>query len=194
MENTLLIDLEKGSSFVEALKFNVTSLQELHALGEAIKEKGKPYSRIAIDTVTKLEEWCEEAGTNLYKRTPIGRNFTGKSVLELPNGAGYFWLRTAFEYWRDYLLTLADEVILIGHLKDKLIEVQGKEVAAKDIDLTGKIRSITCAAADAIGYLYRKDGKIFVTFKSSDEITCGSRCEHLKGQEFEFDWKKIYLN
>ena len=31
---------------------------------------------------------------------------------------------------------------------------------SKDLDLTGKIKQITCANADAIGYIFREDGKI----------------------------------
>lgn len=106
----------------------------------------------------------------------------------------YLHLRNTFFQWIDYLETLADEIIFVGHLKDKLIEVGGKEVSAKDIDLTGKIRTMLCARVDAVGYLYRKEGNIWVTFKSADDLICGSRCDHLKGQEFEFDWKKIYID
>lgn len=194
LPDCLLLDLENGSDFVEALKIKANSLAELKEIGTKIIEAGKPYKRLAVDTITKLESWAEELATTMYKETPIGKNFKGKSVLELSNGGGYFWLRLAFEKLKNYLETLSDEIIYIAHLKDKLIEVAGKEVAAKDLDLTGKIRSITCANADAVGYLYRKGESIIVTFKSSDEITCGSRCDHLKGQEFEFDWKKIYID
>jgi hypothetical protein len=65
------------------------------------------------------------------------------------------------------------------------VEKAGKEVSAKDVDLTGKIQKNTCAYADAIGYLYR-DGKDknVLTFATSDEIVCGSRQEHLKGKTF----------
>ena len=51
------------------------------------------------------------------------------------------------------------------------------------IDLTGKIKSIVCANADSIGYLYRKNNQCIITFKTNDEVVCGSRCEHLKNQE-----------
>jgi len=33
-----------------------------------------------------------------------------------------------------------------------------------------------------------------ISFDSSEEITAGSRCEHLKGQVMELDWTKIYID
>jgi hypothetical protein len=74
-------------------------------------------------------------------------------------------------------------VILLGHLKDKNIDIAGKEVAAVDLDLTGKIKSLVCAKADAIGLLSRKGNQVILNFKTSDEITCGARPDHLKNQE-----------
>ena len=89
---------------------------------------------------------------------------------------------------------MSEHIIYIGHLKDKQIEKKGKEVSAKDLDLTGKIRSIACANSDAIGYVYRNEDKTMISFNSSDDITAGSRCEHLRGQEMELDWSKIYID
>ena len=63
------------------------------------------------------------------------------------------------------------------------------------MDLTGKIASITSANADAIGYLYRdSESKLKINFQAQDELIAGSRCEHLKGQDIEFDWSKIYID
>jgi len=194
LDNCLIVDLEDGSSFVEALKIKVNNVKELYQVGEKIKEAGKPYKYVAIDTMTKLEDWCEEAATNAYKADPKGRRFTGKSVLELPNGAGYLWLRQAYRKWLSYIKGLSEHVILVCHVKDKLIDKNGAEVSAKDLDLTGKIRNITSADADAIGYLYRQEDKLMINFQAKEELVCGSRCEHLRGQNFEFDWNKIYID
>ncbi len=194
LPDCLIIDLEDGSDYVSALKVKVNGLAQLGEVSRSIIQAGKPYKYVAIDTITKLEEYAELEATNNYRLSPIGKNFAGKSVLELPNGAGYLHLRLMFKKWIDALSTLADHVIFVGHLKDKVVDLGGKEVSSKDLDLTGKVRNITCAGADAIGYIYRKDGKTQITFKSSEEVTCGSRCDHLRGQEFEFDWNKIYLN
>ena len=198
LDDCLIIDLEDGSDMVDALKVQVNDLSELTEVGKAIMKDGKPYKYIAIDTITKLEEWCEEDAKRIYMATPMGKNFEqknpGASVLSLPNGAGYLYLRIAYKKWIDRLNKLADHVILVGHLKDKMLEKKGKEVAAKDLDLTGKIKSITCANADAIGYIYREYDETMVSFNSLDDVTAGSRCDHLKGQTMPLEWSNIFID
>lgn len=208
LDNCLIIDLEEGSVYLNALRIKINSLAELIELGKAIKDANFPYWAVAVDTITKLEEWCEADATVMYKKSVQGKNFEGKTVLELPNGAGYLWLRESYKKWMDFIEKFAENIIFVGHIKDKSIEKAGKEVMAKDLDLTGKIKQITCANADAIAYMYRdKEGRMFLNFKSSDEINCGSRCDHLKGQEIliaeqvegetpgtiKAYWDKIYL-
>ena len=198
LDDCLIIDLEDGSDMVDALKVKVNNLKELGEVGKAIHEDKKPYKYVAIDTISKLEEWCEADAKVLYMQTPMGKNFEtknpGASVLSLPNGAGYLYLRIAYKKWMDRLNTLADHVILVGHLKDKMLEKKGKEVAVKDLDLTGKIKQITCANADAVGYLYRENDTTMVSFDSLDDITAGSRCAHLKGKTMPLDWSKIFID
>ena len=198
LNNCLIIDLENGSDMIEALKLKAHNLNELAEIGKQIMKQKKPYKYVAIDTVTKLEEWCEIDGKKIYQNTPMGKNFDkeekGVSILSLPNGAGYLYLRIAFKRWMDRLNMLADHIILVGHLKDKMLDKKGKEVSSKDLDLTGKIKQITCANADAIGYIYRENDKTMISFNSMDDITAGSRCEHLKGQEMELDWKQIFID
>lgn len=198
LDDCLIIDLEEGSDMVDALKVKVSNLKELGEAGKEIHKAGKPYKYVAIDTISKLEEWCEADAKVLYMRTPMGKNFEeknpGASVLSLPNGAGYLYLRIAYKKWIDRLNTLADHVILVGHLKDKMLEKKGKEVAVKDLDLTGKIKQITCAQADAVGFIYREDDKTMISFDSLDDITAGSRCEHLKGKTMPLEWSQIFID
>ena len=198
LDNCLIIDLEKGSDMLDALKIQANSLAELGQIGKEIYQEGKPYKYVAIDTITKLEEWCEEEGKQIYLKTPMGKNFEtknpGMSILSLPNGAGYLYLRMAYKKWIDRLNTLADHVILVGHLKDKMLEKKGKEVAVKDLDLTGKIKQITCANADAVGYIYRDDEQTMISFDSLGDVTAGSRCDHLKGKTMPMEWSKIFID
>ena len=198
LDNCLLIDLEDGSDMVDALKVKVNNLAELQAVGTEIMTKGRPYKYIAIDTISKLEEWCEIEAKSIYKETPMGKNFdsknTGASVLSLPNGAGYLYLRMAYKKWLEKLNKLADHIILVGHLKDKMLEKKGKEVAVKDLDLTGKIKQITCANADAVGYIYREDDETMISFNSLEDVTAGSRCAHLKGATMPLAWDSIFID
>ena len=198
LDDCLIIDLEDGSDMVDALKIKVKNLKELADVGREIIKQGKPYKYIAIDTISKLEEWCEDEGKQIYMKTPMGKNFEtknpGMSILSLPNGAGYLYLRMAYKKWIDRMNMLADHIILVGHLKDKMLEKKCKEVAVKDLDLTGKIKQITCANADAVGYIYREDDETMVSFNSLEDVTAGSRCAHLKGQTMPMKWSDIYID
>ena len=198
LDNCLIIDLEDGSDMVDALKVKVNNLGMLATIGKEIIQENRPYKYVAIDTISKLEEWCEVEGKRIYMKTPMGKNFEqknpGASVLSLPNGAGYLYLRIAFKQWIDRLNMLADHIILVGHLKDKMLEKKGKEVSVKDLDLTGKIKQITCANADAIGYIYRENDVTMISFNSLEDTVAGSRCEHLKGNTMPLEWNKIFID
>lgn len=203
LENNLIIDLENGSDFVDALKVKISSLRDLFDLVKQISDSGKPYKYITIDTVTVLEDLVIPLAVKLYKATPMGKNFSENTVLKLPNGAGYMYLREAFFQVLDMFDNVTDHLILSGHLKDKQIDDKGELVMAANIDLTGKIKSLICSQSDAIGYMYRKGDKVHLSFKSNDEVTCGARSEHLRNADIVISeqtesgeiithWDKIY--
>lgn len=209
LKDNLVIDIEDGSDFADqGLFIKANSLKELHKIGEEIKEQGKPYKYITVDTISQLEVWAEEHATQTFKSKTIGKTFTGTSVLELDHGGGYFWWRQSYGLWFNYLCELAEHVIFLAHVKDKMLvnkvgqELRAHGVASQDLDLTGKLKAITCSKADAMGYLYRKvvaadKGKqieeLWVSFHGS-EVMAGSRAKHLAGKEFKFDWNSIYLS
>ena len=204
LDSNLIFDLENGADYVEALKLKVNSLQELLDAGKAIKAGGFPYKYVTIDTVTALEDMVGPLAIKLYRQTSMGKNYDGDNVLSLPNGAGYLYLRQAFFQVLDFIDTLAPHIILAGHIKDKQVDDKGEMVLAANIDLTGKIKSLICANADAIGYMFRKGNKTILSFKTSEEVTCGARPEHLRNEEIvvsemndkgelEFHWDKIYV-
>ena len=203
LENNLLLDLENGADYVDALKVKINSLQELLDAGKAIKEAGKPYTYVTIDTVTALEDMVMPLAIKLYKQTSMGKNYDGDNVLSLPNGAGYLYLRQAFFQVLDFIDTLAPHIILSGHIKDKQVDDKGEMVMAANIDLTGKIKSLICANADAIGYMFRKGNQTILSFKTIGEVTCGARPEHLRNEEIVISemnekgeliihWDKVY--
>jgi len=203
LDNNLIIDLENGTQYYDALKVSINSVQELMDLIKAIIAAGKPYKYITLDTLTKLEDLALPYALTLYKQTPMGKSFTGANVLDLPNGAGYKYLRDAMTNLLNAIYKCADRVILLGHLKTTNIEKNGKEVSARELDLTGKIKSMVSADVDAIGLLYRgDDNKNILSFKTTDDVICGARPVHLKDQEiviselvdgkFITHWDKVY--
>ena len=204
LDNNLILDLENGSDYVDALKVKISNLQELLDTGKAIKEAGKPYKFITVDTVTVLEEMIQPLAIKLYRQTPMGKNYDGDNVTTLPNGAGYLYIRQAFFQVLDFIDTLAPTIILSGHIKDKQVDDKGELVMSANIDLTGKIKSLICANADAIGYMYRKGNKTILSFKTNEEVTCGARPEHLRNEEIvvtemnekgelDFHWDKVFI-
>lgn len=209
LEECLIADTEGGTEMYECLKVPVRSSAEFRGLISAIIAEGKaryaqgktgleqfPYPYIAIDTLDKLEEYAEEAATIKYKESVIGKTFKGKSVLELANGGGYYYLRNELAEMVDAMAAVTPRLILITHVKEKLLNKAGEDVKVNDISLTGKMSSIICAKADAIGYLYREVGKpqLMVSFETFDNTVMGARCKHLAGQKFPFDWSRIYID
>lgn len=213
LDNCLLLDLEKGSKYIDALKIEASSIEDIRNIGAKIKESNNPYKYVAVDTITKLEELCIPYAEHLYSKSPMGKNWFkeggGKSkygtILGMPEGAGYYWTRLAFTKVIDYISTWADYTIFLGHVKDTMLDKDGATFNALDLDLTGKLKRITASNADAIGYLYRKGKNNILSFKTSNDISCGARPEHLKNEEFiisETDdegnytthWEKIYID
>jgi hypothetical protein len=205
LDNALIIDFERGTDFLDAMKVQVSDLAELKQVGQAIIDAGKPYKYIVIDTITKLEDLCGPLALIKYKETPMGKSFQGTNVLTLPNGAGYLYLREAVDSVVKYIDTLADRIIYLGHIKLKSIEKNGKEVTASDLDLTGKIKSMMSADVDAIGMLYRDGKRNMLSFKTTDDVICGARPQHLKDKEIilseidekgnlKVNWKEVFVD
>lgn len=199
LKNYLLLDIEDNSGYVDAVKIVVKNYEHLKQIHQQIKKENKPYRVLVYDTIDKIESWLEKEATITYKTSAMGKTFTGDSVLLLPNGAGYQWLRNAFDKFLEEINGLADYIIFIGHIREKFSDtVAGKQVvSSKDLDLTGKVRNIICAKANVIGTVYRdtlNKGLLSVSFKTAEAVNCGTHCQHLKGKEIPFDWKLIYLN
>jgi hypothetical protein len=132
--NCLLVDVERGSGFVDALKVQANTLEELSAVANQIKADndacgGFAYDYIALDTVTGIEDLAKTLALKLYQKTAMGKNFTG-NVLSLPNGGGYGYLREAFEIIYKKFDGLSKCLILLGHLKKASITKEGKEITA----------------------------------------------------------------
>lgn len=211
LDDNLILDLEDGTDYVEAMKLKAKSIAEINAIGKAIKGANMPYKYVTIDTGTALEEMCVPYAEHLYSQSPMGKNwFTeGKpkygSILNMANGAGYPWLREAYVNTVGYISTWAPRTIQLCHVKDTLLEKNGSEFSSLDLDLTGKLKRIASSKSDAIGYLYRKGNKNILSFKTTDEISCGARPEHLRNQEivlseiledgtFKTHWDRIFID
>lgn len=219
LKDNLILDLEDGSGFVDAMKINVLDISKkenispLKALGAVIAKiresneakKGYTYKYITIDTISALEDvFALEMALKLYKDTVQGRNFQGDDVRKLGNGNGWQFLREAVQIILAELEALCDTLIVLGHVREKLIDSNEEGMTQKGLDLSGKLASIVCSTSDAIAYLYRKDNQTIANFQPSESLTVGARPLHLKGKKIvllESDeqgnitdhWDKIFV-
>jgi len=208
LEGNLIIDLEHGYDYLEALIVNAESVDDLGQIATAIRTKnaetgGFAYKYITIDNATKLEEIILPYALKLYQDTPMGKSYNG-DVRKLANGAGYLYMREAFFKVIDMFKSLAPHLILISHCADKMINKEGKELSEMSIDLTGKTARLVAADADAIAYVYRRKNQTIMNFNGGDDVIVEARQEHLRGKEIviaESDednnitahWERIFL-
>ena len=208
LDNNLIVDLEGGSTFIEALAVQARSVNDLGEIAQAIRAKNSEvghnfYKHITIDNATRLEEICLPYAATLYRQTPIAKNWKGTDVRTLPNGSGYFYIRQAVRKVIDMFRELCDEFILVGHVKDVQVDQNGEELSERALDLVGKLSSIICGEADAVGYLYRKGNETHISFKGGDGTIKEARAPHLRGKDIVIatgnedgtittDWKQIY--
>ena len=210
LDNNLIVDLEGGSTFIDAMAVQARSVNELGEIAQAIRAKNTEvghnfYKHITIDNATRLEEICLPYAAILYRQTPMGKNWKGTDVRLLPNGSGYMYIRQAVRKVIDMFKDLCNEFILVGHVKDVQIEQNGEELSEMALDLVGKLSSIICGEADAVGYVYRKGNETHISFKGGDGTIKEARAPHRRGQDIIIAtgnedgtittyWNKIYKN
>ncbi len=207
LEDHLIAELEPGgANYITARVQDINKINDFNEFLKLIKKsEDKVATYLIIDTVTKLDEWSELAGTYNYMVKPQGKKFNrdfsnGKATVithldkrfetvhEIPNGYGFRHSREVMMNWYDSLTELIalgkiNYVILLAHVKDKFIESKnGDTVEHIEINLTGKVKSIFSSRVDAIGHLKREDDKCYITYGGDDKIVSGGRCPHLTGQ------------
>lgn len=208
LDNNLIVDLEGGSTFIDAMAVQARTVNDLGEIAQAIRAKNTEvghnfYKHITIDNATRLEEICLGYAKTLYMKTPMGKNYTGEDIRTLPNGSGYMYIRQAVRKVIDMFRELCDEFILVGHVKDVQIEKDGQELNEMALDLVGKLGAIICGEADAVGYLYRKGNDTHISFKGGDGTIKEARAPHLRGQDIVIAtgndngtittyWNKVY--
>lgn len=209
LDNCLIVDLEGGSEFLEALSIQARDINTLGEIATQIRQQiadtgKKPYKYIAIDNATRLEEMCLGYAANLYRATPMGKTYKGEDVRTLPNGSGYLYLREAVKKVISMFRDLCDNFILVGHTKDRMINKDGEEMTEMALDLVGKLGDIVCGEADAVGYIYRKKNQTIISFEGGDNSIREARAPHIRGQkvvvaesneanEITTHWERIYL-
>ena len=211
LDNNLIIDLEDGYRALDVMCVQARSAADIFQIKAAIEEKNKennnkPYYRfITIDNATRLEEMSVIYANHLYQKTSMGQAWGWKKddignlllvngkkvpdpkadVRQLPNGAGWGYMRKALKEIIDMFKPLCDTLILVCHVKDKQIKKNDEETTEMVVDLAGKTGDIICGEADAIGYVSRQGNKTLLSFKGGENNIKGSRPIHLREKVFE---------
>lgn len=205
LDNNLILDMENGSTYVDALKLKINNLKDLKEAIKAIKQAGKPYKYITIDTITAVEEMAKPLAINMYQNSP---SYSAKyaevtDIALLPNGQGWGFLRTAIETIIDLVASATDNLIICGHVKDTSLN-EGIDGTVKDLDLTGKVKRILSARSDAIGFVHRdENSNLCINFGQNGEVLTGARPAHLANKDiivaernadgtFTSHWERIY--
>lgn len=205
LENNLILDFEQGTTYIDALKIEISTLKDLKDTIKAIKEAGKPYKYITIDTITAVEEMAKPLAIKLYQDSPMfsTRYAEVKDVTQLPNGSGWTFLRQAVETLIDLIASATDNIIICGHVKDSSLS-ENPEGSVKDLDLGGKLKRILSARSDAIGFVHRdEDSNLCINFGQNGEVLTGARPAHLANKDiivaernedgtFTSHWDRIY--
>lgn len=162
IDNNLIIDLEDGYRALDVMAVQARSANDIFEIKNLIVQKNqengnKPFYRfITIDNATRLEEMSLFYAAALYRKTPMGAGYGYKKdkignvlkdaqgnkvidpkadVRQLPNGAGYTYLRSALKDMVNMFKPLCDTLILVCHVKDKQIKKNDEETTEMAVDL-----------------------------------------------------------
>ena len=184
LKNCLILDTEKGTKYVDALKVQVNSSIDLKNTVRALKESGSQYDYLALDTIDNVVSWFEK---------DVARDNNVDSFAKIPFGDGYNQVRTRVMNMITALMECCEHIIIIGHRKKTIIGNDSVEVNVSSLDLSGKLKNYVMAKSDAIGFVYRdEEGNLKISFEASDEIEAGTRLQHLAGNILDFKWSEIY--
>jgi len=211
--NALVLDLEKGGyEYIPARKMSTYTGQEtsqwesfqnfIKYRNLLLENKGK-YEYLIIDGLSDLDSLSDLGGTLSYMNGIIGKNFNRpklanglygekykptdpefKSVLTLPDGAGYMSTRNWFLQQIEMFRQIAPYRIYAAHIADKYIKDNGKEeVIGSEISLTGKLKTIFASRVTALAKLVVDENERYLNFDvQNDSIVAGSRSPKLKGK------------
>jgi len=174
----LIADMEGGSRFLEyhpnkagIYVLQLSNLAEIRGLiVQLAKEKDSiPYETIVVDSLTTLEQWIEEEVSQ-----ELNCEFGTAGF-----GADYGSARTKIMRIINGFKKANKRIILIAHTN--VSAEPGTEI--KTLSLTGKVKNLVTAAADAVGFMGWKNEERIISFASTQRDESGSRYPQLIGKD-----------
>jgi hypothetical protein len=183
LDDCLILDTEDGSRMIEGHILSINDRTDLLGFYKSI-EDGLDYKYIAIDTIDKIVEWTERA---------ICEEFQVVNIADLAYGKGFGLVREKVLNNIKKLASSCEGLIVIGHRKTASAVENSNAVDPQSLDISGKLKNMMMAMADAVGFVHRDDDNALkISFEATNALEAGSRCPHLRGQIIDFDWKLIY--
>jgi len=200
IENNLILKFEKNAttsvaSYSIDLSYQEANIETIKAILEKLAKiveelkQDKQFKFVTIDTLSSLLPIAEYVGEVLYSQTLIGKNWftTNKkeygSILNLPRGIGYDFLKKGLNKIYEHLMTSGKIIITLAHVKDKYNE--NNVVTMSEIDAPGSISRNLAKDAQIIGYVFRGNpDEVYVSFENGNNILTGSTIPKLHGKKF----------
>ena len=204
LDNCLILDFEKGTVYVDALKIEIDSFKTLKETLKAIKDNNCPYDFIAIDTITAMIDMLKPLALARYKASAAGSKQQDLTdILQAPFGAGYSELTNLIDDVINMIQSVTKHVIIAGHIKVSASEGGDADSLVKSLDAVGQIKRLIARNSDAIAVLERDADSNLVFNFITDSAECGARIKHLANQkiivaerqengEFVSHWDRIY--
>ena len=173
----LVADMEAGSRFLEyhpnknnIYVLQLSNLAEVRGLiVQLAKERETiPYETIVVDSLTTLEQWIEEEVSQ-----ELNCEFGTAGY-----GADYGSARTKIMRIINGFKKVNQRIILVAHTN--ISAEPGTEI--QTLSLTGKVKNLVTAAADAVGFMCWRNEERVISFASTQKDESGSRYPQLIGK------------
>lgn len=186
-EDTLLLAFEHNSEHINGYRVFIDNATTLREVMKELKSDNR-FKYIVVDTITSAKSIFIDIAEEMYMKTLIGKNWLQnkekyKSIENLPNGQGWYFIRQAYDTFRDYIESINKRLIIVGHLKISANEETGE--IYKDIDIPQSIRASLSAKAQVIGYIHRANKNTnIISFNVGNNILSGCNIPQLANRSF----------
>lgn len=186
-EDTLVLAFEHNSEHINSYRVFINNADTLREVMKELKNDTR-FKYIVVDTITSAKPIFINIAEEMYMKTLIGKNWIQnkdkyKSIENLPNGQGWYFIRQAYDSFREYIESIDKRLIIVGHMKISSNEETGE--VYKEIDMPQSIRSSLSAKAQVIGYIQRLNKNTnTISFNVGDNILSGCNVPQLANRTF----------